>query len=384
MSGTRSILKPEIIVWLSLIVITILVSVFAVKNLVGSLYYITWKDSPQKADDSVSVLEEKTAKLIPSNSNSFYELGRHYRKIAYTAVSDEERTMGFNLAEKYLIKAILLQPGNSYYLSEYARVAGGMGDIDRAIKYFEISVSLSKTDAVIHSLYASWSLNNAKKIFRIEDLDFLVMMYKNPEEVVPFYEERLIGGIMVKMFISIAEREWGEALRLGIRKSRSTYRNLGDLYLMTFRPDKAIENYKKSGDSIRLINSYFVEQDFDNVFNLVKNLIETNNRVFWSRWDEIRKLLNKAAVFDLGGYEAYYWLGKGYYQQYMFEEAIENLEKATTLKPGHVDGHFFLAKSYEAVKKTDMAIKEYTEVLKIKPGHKEATVQLGNAIKSKL
>ncbi|MCR4289583.1 MAG: tetratricopeptide repeat protein [Candidatus Scalindua sp.] len=384
MPGTRSILKLEIIVCLSLIVITILVSVFVVKNLVGSLYYLTWKDSPQKADDSVSVLEEKTAKLIPSNSNSFYKLGRHYRKIAYTAVSDEERARGFNLAEKYLIKAILLQPGNSYYLSEYARVAGGMGDIDRAIKYFEISVSLSKTDAFIHSLYAGWSLQNAKKIFRIEDLDFLAMMYKNPEEVVPFYDERLIGEITVKTFISIAEREWDEALRLGVPKSQSTYSDLGDLYLMTLRPDKAIENYKKAGDSIRLINSYFVEQDFDKIFHLVKNLIETNNRVFWSRWDEIRKLLNKAAVFDLGGYEAYYWLGKGYYQQYMFEEAIENLKKATTLKPGHVDGHFFLAKSYEAVKKTDMAIKEYTEVLKIKPGHKEATVRLGSAIKSEL
>lgn len=384
MPGTKSMLKLETLFYLSLIVITILASVFVVKNLVGNLYYLTWKDSPQKADDSVSVLEEKTAKLIPSESSSFYEIGKHYHKRAYTAVSSEEQARVFNLAEKYLIKAILLQPGNSYYLAEYAQVAGGMGDIGRAIKYFEISTSLSKTDAFIHKLYARWSLYNAKKIFRIEDLDFLVMMYKNPDETLPFYEDRLVGGIMVKTFINIAEREWDEALRLGVRKDQSVYSNLGDLYLMTLRPDKAIENYKKAGDSIRLINSYFVKQDFDNVFNLVKNLIETNNRVFWLRWDEIRELLDKITIVNRDGYQAYYWLGRGYYQQNMFEETIMNLKKVTTLKPDYVDGHFFLAKSYEAVRETDMSVHEYTEVLRIKPGHKEAIILLGKALKSKL
>src|SRR3989304_6409442 len=132
MTGTKSILKLETLLYLSLIVITILVSVFVVKNFFGNFYYLTWRDSHQKADDSVFVLEEKTAKLIPSNSSSFYELGRYYHETAYAAVSSEEQARAFNLAEKYLIKAILLQPGNSYYLAEYARVAGGMGDIVRA------------------------------------------------------------------------------------------------------------------------------------------------------------------------------------------------------------------------------------------------------------
>ena len=380
----KSILKSETLLFLSLIVLTILVSVFVVKNFVGNLYYLKWKDSPQKDEESISILEEKTVKLIPSKSSSFYELGRYYHKKAYTAVSREEQREMFRQAEQFLIKAISMQPGNSYYLAEYARIAGSRGGMDMAISYFEKSISLSKTDATIHKIYARWSLYRARTVFLVEDLEFLVKMYNNPEEVVPFYEEQIIGGVMVKTFVDIAEREWDEALRLGVPGSRGLYRNLGDLYMMVRRPDKAIDNYKRAGDNIRLINSYFIKRDLASLFSVVKSIIDTKNRIFWSRWDEIRKLLDKIAIVDRNSYQAYYWLGKGYYQQNMFEEAIGNLEKSTALKPNHVDGHLFLAKSYEAVRKTDSSIHEYTEVLKIKPGHKEANELLGRALGNKL
>ena len=381
---TKSVLKPGILLHLSLIISTILVSVFVVKNLVGNLYYIKWEASPQKDEDSISILQEKMVKLIPSKSSSFYELGRCYHKKVYTAVSREEQVEMLRQAEQSFIKAISFQPGNSYYLAEYARVAGSKGDIDRAISYFEKSISLSKTNATIHKIYARWSLYRAKSVFRIEDLGFLEKMYNNPEEFVPFYEEQIIGGVMVKTFINIAEREWDEALRLGVPTGHSIYRNLGDLYMMIRKLDKAIDNYKRAGDDIRLINSYFIKQDFATLFSIVKRVVETKNRIFWSRWDEIRGLLDKVAIMDRKKYEAYYWLGKGYYQQNMFEEAIGNLEKSTALKPNHVDGHLFLAKSYEAVRKTDSSIHEYTEVLKIKPGHKEANELLGRALGNKL
>ncbi len=380
----KSILKRETLLYLSLIVLTILVSVFVVKDFVGNLYYLKWKDSPQKDEDRISVLEEKVVKLIPSKSSSFYELGRYYHKKAYTAVSREEQAEMLRKAEQSLIKAISLQPGNSYYFAEHARIAGSMGDIDMAISYFEKSLSLSKTDATIHKIYARWSLRHAKSVFRIEDLDFLVNMYNNPEEVIPFYEEQIIGGIMAKTFINIAEREWDEALRLGVPRGRSTYQDLGDLYMMTRKLDKAIANYKSSGDNIRLINSYFIKQDLASFFGVVKSIIDTKNRVFWSKWDEIRKLLDKITKIERNNYEAYYWLGKGYYQQNMFEEAIEKLVKVTALEPNHVDGHLFLAKSYEAVRKTDSSIHEYTEVLKIKPGHREANESLGRVLGDKL
>ena len=384
MLRTKSILKSETLLYLSLILITIFVSVFVVKDFVGNLYYLKWKDSPQKDEDRISILEEKTVKLIPSKSSSFYELGRYYHKKAYTAVSREEQIEMFRQAEQFLIKAISMQPGNSYYLAEYARIAGSRGGMDMAISYFEKSISLSKTDATIHKIYARWSLYRARTVFLVEDLEFLVKMYNNPEEVVPFYEEQIIGGVMVKTFVDIAEREWDEALRLGVPGSRGLYRNLGDLYMMVRRPDKAIDNYKRAGDNIRLINSYFIKRDLASLFSVVKIIIDTKNRIFWSRWDEIRKLLDKIAIVDRNSYQAYYWLGKGYYQQNMFEEAIGNLEKSTALKPNHVDGHLFLAKSYEAVRKTDSSIHEYTEILKIKPGHKEANELLGRALGNKL
>ncbi|GAX62903.1 tetratricopeptide TPR_3 [Candidatus Scalindua japonica] len=359
-------------------------SVFVVKNFAGNLYYHKWEGLPQRDEDSIAILEDKTAKFIPSKSDTFYQLGKYYHNKAFTADSLEEQLEIFKKAEQFLTRAILLQPGNSYYLAEYARVVGNQGDAGMAINYFERSTTLSRTDALIHKIYARWSLYRAQSVFRIEDLDFLVKMYNNPEQTIPFYEERLIDGIMTKTFINIAEREWGEVLRLGIPKSRRTYRNLGDLYMMTCKLNKAIENYRHSESSIRLINSYFIKQDFTTLFSVVKHIIGAKNRVFLSRWDEIRKLLERITIFDRNSYEAFYWLGQGHYQQNMFNEAINVLEKVTTLKPDHVNGHLFLAKSYEAVKKSEKAIHEYTEVLKLKPGHKEASELLSRAIKSKL
>lgn len=384
MPVTKSILKFEILIYSFLIIVSILVSVFVIKNFVGNIYHLKWKDLPQRDEDSVSILEEKAIKLIPSKSSSFYELGRYYHKKAYAAVSSEEHVRLIKLAQEFLVKAIFLQPSNSYYLAEYARVAGGLGDIDRAMKYFEISTSLSKTDPSIHKLYARWSLYRAKSVFRIEDLDFLMMMYSNPEEVIPFYNERLIGGVMAKTFIRIAEREWDEALRLGISKSRTVFRDLGDLCVITGKLNKAIDSYKNAGERIKLINSYFIKQDYKNLFIAVKYIINNKTRVFWSKWNDIKKLLDKIIIVNQKDYEAYYWLGRGYYQHRMFEEAIENLKKATTLKPDLVDGHLFLAKSYETVRRTDMSIHEYTEVLKIKPDHKEANLRLGEVLKDKL
>ena len=384
MISTKIIFKPNIFIYSSFLIISIFVCIFVVKNFIGNVYYLKWMDSPKKDEYSVSLLEEKAVKLIPSEASYFLELGRYYHGKARTNLSDEGLLEMSRLAEKFLAKAILLQPSNSSNLAEYAWIAGNLGDFDRAIKYFETAISLSKTNASIHKKYAKWSLYFAKSVFKVDDLDFLVKMYDNPEQVIPFYEERLIGGVMVKTLINITEREWDEALRLKTPVDRNTNMNLGELYLMILEPDKAIYNYKKAKDLIKQLYCYLVKQDFKNVFSIVKHIIESKNRILWSRWNEIEEFLDKITIVNKDDYKAYYWLGKGYYQHYMFEETIENLRKATVLKPDLIDGYFFLAKSYEATGKTDMAMNEYKKILKLEPDHEEANVLLGKIIKNKL
>lgn len=378
----KPILNPRTFIYFSLLIFSLFVCSFIIRNFIGDVYYHKWKNSSKEAEEAVPSLK-KAIHFVPSQAKYWYELGRDYHRRAYTNNPHEGQPEMLRMAAKLLKKAVVHQPSNSQYLAEFAWLIGNPGGIDQAITYFETALSLAGTNASIHRMYAAWALSYVKTVIKVDDIDFLVEMYRNPEEAIVNYEKSSIGGVSIKILLDVSRREWDEALRLGISRDRELYKNLADYFLITGRINEAIDNYRSAEEHIKLTYCYFIKQDFQNVFQVVKRTIERKDENFDPEWNEIKRLLDRIIVVNKDNWEAYYWLGRGYYKMDMFEESIANLENAIHINPDHLECRLFLAKSYDATGKTDTAIQEYMKILRTKPDHKEANTLLSNALKKK-
>ncbi|MCF6159566.1 MAG: tetratricopeptide repeat protein [wastewater metagenome] len=376
----KPLLKPGNITYISLLIFSLFICFLIIRNFVAGVYYQKWDNAGGEIEDRISFLE-KAIHLTPSQSWYWYERGRYYHKEAYKNNSPEDQEKILSLAETSLKKAILLQPGNSRYLSEFARLIGNRGEIEKAITCFETSLSLAAKDAHIHKKYAIWTLSYARRVIPIDDMEFLIEMYRDPEELISTYERKFISGVPVKTILEISEREWNEALRLRIPKDREIYKNLASLSLIKGEIDEAIVNYRNARENVKLAYCYFIKKDLHNVFQQIKQVVEKQDENLESEWNTINTLLCRVIMVNKDIWEAYYWLGRGYYQLDMFEEAVENLRNAVQINPGSIESRLYLAKSYDEVGKTDRAIDEYMGVLRIKPGHNEANTLLTNALK---
>lgn len=381
MAKVMSFLNLKIYIYVSIIICAFFACFSSVKYYMGNVYFLDWKKSG-KTEDAEFYLE-KAIYTVPSRAEYFYEMGRVYHSRVFDKHTPGEQIDLLYLAQKYIEKALTLQPGNSRYMAEMAWIKGNLGDMAGAVSCFEKAIAYAPTRAFIHMMYASWALTCAQKVINTHDINFLVRLSDSPSDVLSLYERRFVGGFSIMTFLKIAERELDKALELGIHKDRKVYENLGNLFLMMGKIDRAIDNYRRAGDDIRLAQCYFINRDFKSFFSKAKLVIERKEDIPWAEWTKIKVILEKIVLQDDGNYEAYYWLGRGYYRLDMFEESIEHFKKGIQLNPDHIESRLFLAKSYEAVKKTDMAIQEYITILKTEPGHREANMLLAKALKSK-
>lgn len=223
--------------------------------------YREWENSPEDSDDK-RLLLEKAIRLVPSKAEYYYELGRYYHEKVYADNSREDWRKMLLFAGELLQKAAMLQPGNGEYLAEIAWLIGNKGEIEKSIACFETAISLDAKNAYIHSTYAVWAINYARKVIRIDDTKFLIETY-NPKENLLNYEEKSIGGVPVKTFLDIAGRELNETILLGIPCNHEiyVYKNRADLFLMQGAIDESIDNYKKTDEDINLKNALQLNSD---------------------------------------------------------------------------------------------------------------------------
>ena len=378
-------------VFSSILIISILVFISYTREYIAHKYYIEYekvsKENKSSPETQIRLLK-KTIKNSPSNADALFNLGSSYiRTMSYTK-SERARDNSYYMATDAFLKALILKPASGRHWARYAWNIGLNGETNEAIEYFEKAISLYKTDAIVHSLYAKWCINLVKKEIDFDNYFLPAMMDSNihqKDKNLQHYDNHLINGASIATFLETAQIEWDKAISLKATKNdaafnKGVYNSLADLYLIKYDLDKAISYYIATNNTMMTVICKLIKGDYGRAVGTLGQIIENGGTLLRSNLFKIRKLLEFAVKKDTKNYMASYWLGEIYSRVGVTQKARYYFMAVTKLNPGHIDTHLKLAKIYKSSGQTDLAVKEFEIIISLDPGHKEALYLLGKTI----
>lgn len=153
----------------------------------------------------------------------------------------------------------------------------------------------------------------------------------------------------------------------------SVYYHLGQLYLETGKPDKAIEVVEKGLTDARTTFPYYDPVP-------LADLRAVLGKAWFYKKDYEKTVAELRTSLGIrpGDPETCYYLGRAYVMKGMFQDAERAFSEALRVDPRNVATRYALANVYLKSKQLDKAEKEYLLILKVDPAHSDSRNNLAN------
>lgn len=385
-------LIPKLLVFSSILIISIHLFISITKDYVAHKYYLKYKqilnNKKQDPDGRIHFLSN-TLKNSPLNADAVFELGKSYIAKMPDVESTEEKNELFNIAKNTFLNSLKLKPTDGIHWAMYAWYIGLKGETNEAIECFDKAMYLSKSDFFTHQLYASWCVNLVKRKIDFENSSRCTDINENFLKL----DNQFINGIRAITFVETAQMEWDKAISLKATRNDAAFNNivynsLAELALIKCDIDSAIGYYIATNNRIMLAKCHlmkaechFMKGDYISTVGILESIIKNGGNAFSDNLEVIKKLLGNVIVEDMKNIKALYLSGELYSILGMTKKTMQYLSAIVKLYPKHIEAHLKLAKIYESTDQTDLAVEEYETIMSLNPDHKEAFDALGEIIR---
>lgn len=303
----------------------------------------------------------KALKINPKLASAYYGIGRTYTKQAMTIDDVDKKQAKYNQALEAYDKAINADPkyAEAYYEKSFLLYAAAKYDItaDEMRKYIDLRPNSVKGKF----LYG-------RALFRMNNYDDAISVFKSIAADTGYAS--LTNQYLAKIYATRPAKD---------SVTQAEYYTNALKYFALVKPeDNDYEDYVSAA----------------NIYGWLGNSTEALNN------------FNKAMTKEPDNYEAYYQLGKYYFNSEKYDDAavtfekakskgmktsigylytgltynylknydmaISNLQSSIAIKPASLT-YLYIAKSYRAMNNKDLAIENYKNALALDPNNQEAT-----------
>ncbi|MCP4369162.1 MAG: hypothetical protein GY797_13770, partial [Deltaproteobacteria bacterium] len=121
--------------FLSILIISILLSVSIIKEYISHIYYTEYQDAlkgkEQDIKNHISLLK-KAVEFSPSNPDMLFKLGKAYIKEMSIVKDRKEKNRSYRNAKKSFQEALLRKPTYERFWAAYAWYIGHNGEVENA------------------------------------------------------------------------------------------------------------------------------------------------------------------------------------------------------------------------------------------------------------